>query len=275
MDENLLRYREYQRLLLDDIVPSTIHFLRIDENNIPHPYGSGVLVQIDEHYFVFTAAHVIENTDETIGVGFLENNFRTLGGTKLFNQTNNRENDKQDVGIIKLDDPSVRYLKTLYKFIQKEDLGINHEPVFNPQYVAVGFPATKSKYNAYKNALKSVPFNYITHPVKPQNPIKVDFNPVSQLLIHYDKNAARNYQSGLRTQGPEPHGMSGCGFWYLPVSGFVSGNKEIKLISILTDWRSGKNCWVGAKIDLFTEIVRQSYHLDIPASIMIQVNIED
>jgi hypothetical protein len=275
MDENLLKYREYQRLLLNDIVPSTIHFLQIDKNNIPHPHGSGVLVQIDDHYFVFTAAHVIENADETIGVGFLENNFRTLGGTKLFNKTSDRKTDKQDIGIIHLDDPTVQYLKTLYKFIGKEELGINQDPIFNPQYVAVGYPVTKSKYNAYKNALHSVPFNYITFPVDPQKPIKVDFNAVTQLVIHYDKNAARNYQSGLRQKGPDPYGMSGCGFWHLPVSGFVSGTEEKKLVAILTDWPNGKNCWMGAKIDLFTEIVRQTYDLDIPTSTTIQVNIAD
>ncbi len=192
----------------------------------------------------------------------------------MFNKIENRAVDTNDVGIIKLDDSTVNYLKTLYKFIQKDELGINHVPVYNPQYVAVGYPASRSKYNSYRNELKSNPFNYITMPVKLDKSIKTDFNLATQILVHYDQKSMRDYQTGLRRRGPDSYGMSGCGFWHLPVSGFTNNTRDKKLTSILTDWPN-KNFWIGAKIDLFTEIVRQTYNLDLPVSNLIKVNLED
>ena len=273
MDNNIQNYRNYQGILLDDIVPSSVHFLKLDDNGNPHPYGSGVLVEIDGYHFVFTAAHVIEKDHTSIGIGLNGNIFLTLGGVIHFNQTEDRAKDKLDIGIILLNEETVGRLKILYRFIKKEELGINHVPVSNPQYIAVGYPATKSKFNQYKNSLKSVPFNYITMPAKAEKykPMKCD--PTLQMLVHYDKNSVIDYQAGIKRPGPDSYGMSGCGFWHIPISGFIQNSREKRLVSILTDWPN-KNFWIGTKIDLFTELVRKNYNLDLPVSDLVNVHLD-
>lgn len=265
------QFKAYQTEVAKVVYSSTIQFFTLNDQNIPRAHGSGVLVNIDEHYFVFTAAHVIEDHQGKLHVGIDQNDALLLGGDYIINHHYDRQRDTIDTGIIKLDTVTVDKLTPSYAFITKEELGIDHEWKNLPQYVALGYPATKTKYNPFKNSVKTVPFIFITMPAAFKEYAKNKCDPEHQVLVHYDQNAVVSTTTKLKNKGPDSYGMSGCGFWNTTTNGFIKQNGEKKLVAILTDWPN-KHFWMGTRIDIFTEIVRKKYQLNIPVSTVIKVN---
>lgn len=248
------QFKAYQTEVAKVVYHSTIQFLTLNDQNIPEAHGSGVLVNIDEHFFVFTAAHVIEKYQDKLYVGIDQNDALLLGGEYLINNHYNRPKDTIDTGIIKLDVATIGKLKPLYAFITKEELGIDHMWQTQPQYLALGYPVTKTKYNPFKNSVKTEPFVFITMPAAAKEYDKNNCDPEHQVLVHYDKNAVVSTTTKLKNKGPHSHGMSGCGFWNTTTNGYIKQNGEKKLVAILTDWPD-KHYWIGTRIDVFTEIV--------------------
>ena len=272
--QSLKLYRDYQLEVSKEIYPSTIHFMTLDDRENPQPFGSGVLIEIDDHYFVFTAAHVLEGKQGKLFVGIGKNDLLSLGGDYIINVDSDRENDPIDIGIVVLDNETAGKLKIGYTFILKESLGINHQPIQNPQYVALGYPASKSKYNAYKNTIKSSPFIYITMTAKAEFYKTMNCDISQRILVHYEKKGVMDYSTGKKQTGPDTFGMSGCGFWHVPIKGLLPQTKEKKLVAILTDWPpENKNFWIGTRIDIFTEVLRQKFNLDLEKSEIIKVNV--
>lgn len=125
--------------------------MKLDNGN-PKLHGTGVFIEVDSNYFLLTAAQVIDQQENDIYVGVDKHEFLKLGGELIVNSVRNsslREDDKCDIAIFKLTEETVEILKNRYKFIPKHELGINHHDVYLPEYLAIGFPATKSKYNSY------------------------------------------------------------------------------------------------------------------------------
>jgi hypothetical protein len=269
-------YREIQLEANKDAYKATCHYLKLDEEGNPHPHGSGVFVEVGEEKFLFTAAHVTDDKEDEIYVGIGEHEVLKLGGDLTRNQApGHRDDDKIDIAIMKLSDETIQKLGNQYDFIKQGELGINHELKNLPMYQSVGFPATKSKFNRYKNELKSKPFLYTTMPAETKLYEELKCEPYSNIIVHYDKNNVKDYKTNQTTTGPDPFGISGSGLWHTPTQVKAEGEKIDKLlVAIMTEWpKENRKYWIGTRIDLFTEIIRQKYNLDIPQSKIVKVNI--
>ncbi|NNE16245.1 MAG: hypothetical protein HKN51_14770 [Saprospiraceae bacterium] len=269
-------YREIQHEASKDAYKATCHYLTLDENENPQPHGSGVFVEIDSEKFLFTAAHVTDDMEDDIYVGIGENEVLKLGGELTRNEApGNRDDDKIDIAIMKLSDETIEKLGDQYDFIKQDELGINHEFKELPMYQSVGFPATKSKFNKFKNELKSRPFLYTTMPAKSELYEKLGCQTYSNIIVHYDKKNVKDYRTDQTVTGPDPFGISGSGLWHTPSQVKAKGEKIDKLlVGIMTEWPTeNRKYWIGTRIDLFTEIVRQKYGLNIPQSKIVKVNI--
>lgn len=270
-------YREIQFEASKDAYKCTCHYLVIDDRGNPKPYGSGVFVKIQDFYFLLTAAHVVDNKMEDIYIGIAKHILLKLGGEYTTNiAPGHRDDDKLDIAILKLSDEAVEKIGDTYQFLSEEELGINHEIKELPMYQSIGFPASKSKYNTFKKSIVSNPFIYTTMPAK-QNIYDELKSPIfSNLIVHYEKEKVFDYKTGQYQTGPDPFGISGSGLWFIPSQLREKGEKiDKKLVAIMTEWPTeNRNFWIGTRIDIFTEIIRKKYNLDVEKSKIVKVDVD-
>jgi hypothetical protein len=269
-------YRDIQARASTDAVKSTCHFLKTVNNN-PESHGSGVFIEIDQNYFLITAAHVIEGQENDIYIGIGEHEALKLGGDLIVNALpagRHRDKDKIDIAILRLNQETINKLSGKYSFIRQSELGVNHELKLLPMYISVGFPATKSKYNRVKDEIKSKPFIYTTMPASTETYSKLKCDLFTNIIVHYDKKRVKNYKTGLFNTGPDPYGISGSGLWFIPPQLEMPGQDvNKKLVGIATEWSENKKYWICTRIDIFTEMIRQRYNLNIPQSRIVKLNL--
>lgn len=273
MGHKLDLYRAYQGNIIKDIYPSTIQFFKFNDKENAKAFGTGVLVEVDGHHFVFTAGHVIDKEEQNLWVPIGGDDLIRLGGQYLTNSSYKRNHDDIDIGVIVLTDSTVTSLKNIYSFIPKEEITVDHEFVNRQEYVVLGYPATKTKANYKTNKLITTVFSYITGAGASSRYKRMNCNPDHRVLVHYDRRSVLNLKTGRTQQGPNSHGMSGCGLWHVPSQGFALKTGEKRLVAILTDWPNG-SWWIGTRIEVFSEFVRQRFDLDLPMPQHLKVSID-
>lgn len=263
-------YKEIQLAASKDACKASCHFIKIIDGR-PKSLGTGVFVQIDSNYFLLTAAHVFDGKQDNICIKTGINEALRLGGEIIYSFIDNdptREKDKCDISILELNDDSVNILKLQYSFIQKDELGINHSDIDSELYSLVGFPASKSKFNSFKNSFKSNPYIIATTPVNYEVYQKEKYHPLSNVIVGYNKQSMISSKTDQTVVGPDTYGMSGCGLWFTPFQENRSHfNTKKYLVAIMTDWPiENKNILIGTRIDYFTEVLRNKFNLNIPKS---------
>jgi len=63
-------YREIQLEAAKSAYKATCHYLTLDDKGNPHPHGSGVFIEIDGSKFLITAAHVVDDKEDDIYIGY-------------------------------------------------------------------------------------------------------------------------------------------------------------------------------------------------------------
>ena len=201
-----------------------------------------------------------------------------MGGEITFNLVNDsrqRNKDKYDIAILKLNNESYNNIKHNFVFIPKTELGINHEDVKLEDYTSIGFPASKSKFNSFKNSFKSTPLIYSSELASYETYEQLKCNASSNIIVHFEKENNIMYQGEQKIIAPDPFGMSGCGLWHIPLQ-VVSLEQNIKkyLVGIMTEWPiENRHFLIGTRIDHFTEVIRQKYKLNIQKSNKIMVRV--
>ena len=271
-------YRDVQAIAAKTIYQSTCHFLKIDDRDNPKPYASGVFMKFENNCFLLTAGHVVDDCEMDIYIGIKQGEpLLRLGGELVKNvPETERKKDKIDAAVMKLDDCTINKIGNAYQFVDFGDIEINHQSKKLPMYLSVGFPASMSKFNSYKKELVSKPFQYVTMCADESVYEKFGCDPKVNLITHYDKQDVVDYTSGEKKNGPDPYGISGSGLWYIPETEVLkTSDINKKLVAIMTEWPTNdKRYWIGTRIDVFTEIIRNQFGLDIPKSELININLE-
>lgn len=250
----------------------------IVNNGIPIAHGSGVFVDVDGEKFLFTAAHVVESKMEEVSIPVGKKEVITLGGTWLINAVKQHRNEDQiDISILRLSNDSIEKLKGKYSFITEDQLGINHEFKTIPIYSVFGFPATKSKYNSHKKEIKSSPFLLHTQAESHDLYRELGYDEKTNIIVKYDRKNINNLHNLKKMTGPDPHGLSGCGLWQTPYGlSIFNEDSDYQLVAIMIEYRTEKGGHlVGTRIDIFTEILRQNFSLNLKKSQYIKVNIDN
>lgn len=95
------------------------------------------------------------------------------------------------------------------------------------------------------------------------------------IIVYYEKEKVVDYNTGQTLTGPDPFGMSGCGLWNIPPQ-IVENGEYIKktLVGILTEWPvENWKYFIGTRIDLFTEVIRLNYKLNLEKSNTVKLDI--
>jgi hypothetical protein len=279
------RFTEFQnikfntiRSITDAIIESTIQFFYNNSKNQIILTGSGVLFEIDNRYFVFSAAHVFpEKINDTFFIIPYEAIY--LGG-KLYTvslpKSGNRIDDKIDLAVIELRSDIVTKLKAEYKFHSFRDILLEHTLDKYHRYLSVGYPSTKTKMEWKKPIIKTEPFVFNSKPATNFEYESFGFNFNHHIAIEFTGHimSERSLQT---TAAPELEGISGSGMWYLPKFPEIDKVQTKKLIGITIERvnKPRNQALVATRIDLITEFLRQYLNLKIiPPSKKIKINIK-
>lgn len=220
-------------------------------------HGTGVFVKIESKYFLFTAAHVLDDIEDIFiplnkGADLLK-----PGGEIITNHpTTRRENDELDLGILILDELSMQDISNHYSFLESEDIQINHNPSNFLNYLIFGYPSTWSKKSITKKSFHTRPFIHQTKCIKKEDYTKYNRKEFLNLIVEYDRQNTINLKSQSLSFGPNLFGISGCGLWYLNPMDLASNPK---LIGIMNEWSiENRNKLFATRIDAYTEMLRNN-----------------
>jgi hypothetical protein len=225
-------------------------------------HGCGVFVNIDERYFILTAAHVIDLRDDLM-IPLGDELLRPGGKIKFSNFTKTRESDFLDIAFMELDEFTVSELKKQYNFLTKENISINHNTQNSLMYTFLGYPSTFSKFSKTTQSFHSNVFFHYNKPESDEVYKNLSRNPTTNIIIKYDRKKALNTRKVEITNGPDLYGMSGCGLWFTDPIDIFKKVSEPKLVAIMTDWPiKNRNTVVGTKMQVFSQALKQEFGID-------------
>lgn len=205
----------------------------------PKPIGSGVLVHLSGEHFLLSAGHVLKHFVNQPPITYVgHNNSEPVvldGDVKVEPELPGFENKYRnglDVGVIKLRSAAVGELRSA-NFLSIVDLAQAPISDSQPKYVSTGFPETKTDVIVHLKRLKVRSLSTICKLASFEDAMGLGFSNDTHIIYRYDKKL--RYQRGNNnTESPDPEGMSGGGFFYLPnIFRILEKEVEWKLIGII------------------------------------------
>ena len=252
---------------------------RVDGTGKPVLFGSAVLLQIADAYFLLTAAHVLDHNETSTlyyGVG---GPLRVLVGVahkSSLTAGTSRDNDKNDVGFMELEPAIVTNLGSGHRFLNIRNLQPNDTVHPGIVYELRGYPATRSKRNPTTRKVRPGPFSYLATPAGTGRYTGLGVDPQSHLLLRFDRANSYNDEGHLIT-APLPHGMSGGGVWKRRYDS--RGDDLVQtgwLVGIATEYDDKEKVIVATRIGLFLEAIRVKYSRlssEIPRCHTLRINV--
>jgi hypothetical protein len=182
-----------------------------DVRGVPSLIGSGFLVQKNEQVFLVSAAHVLDKALETKKMYFYvaPTTKRYLSGQlkrTAFNHS--RQNDRLDVGVLRLDPPLPPYMGVRKFAMDYSHLRPSHLPRRGREYLVVGFPASRHKMQTAPAAVIAEPYGHRSWPIEDQLYERFGANPSEHIVFPFRRTKLVDL-SGNRIHGPNPQGLSG------------------------------------------------------------------
>ncbi|PRY20398.1 hypothetical protein CLV58_1585 [Spirosoma oryzae] len=220
------------------------------------PLGSCVLIQIEELYYICTAAHVLSDAKNLSPIYILTaDGMVQLLGKKITYPISNI--NIVDIGYVQIADSLIEVLKGTFKFLQMSSITNTSQLTKNPCLMSFGFPEKSSKVVGNQLVPSA---NYFMHSLVSD---KVFSYYKLQPDLHYaltHAGAGINIRTNSKESiNGEPTGMSGCGLWYLrPSLCAKSGELTMTyyLIGIMTAYRKGRyHMLISDKINAFMQAI--------------------
>jgi len=222
------------RKLLKHISP----IYRVDAAGNPEQFGTGVFLNVGDHYFLVTAAHVLDdNDDSTLYIpGNKSGDLVILEGAsfKSVADGGDRNDDRTDVGVVVLKSDLVdeigRDSFLPVSMTDVDDIG-KHGDI----YIAMGYPAKKNeKVNLAKKTFKRRPACYTANILPDAKLAEIGVHRGSHLLLGFKKRHSRD-TTGRDITAPDPYGMSGGPLWRFDI--YTDQKPASRLVGILIEWR--------------------------------------
>ncbi|KAA9325108.1 trypsin-like peptidase domain-containing protein [Hymenobacter busanensis] len=255
------------------ILRSTIQFFYTRKGRIA-ACGSGVLLTVDNRYFVATAAHVLAGQAYTTFV-ILPPHEVTLAGTLLTTSPpppGRRQDDKIDLAVLELTDAGqIGQLREAYQFLTLAELSTSPRHLTDV-YLSVGFPAATTR--SFNGHVKTAPYPLQVQRTKDFDYAGFRLHPAAHLVLDFTGDV-------LSVTNPAPHrrpkmeGISGSGLW--DTGNYLLGDpaQERKLVGIVTEELTvrRRKYLLVTRTTVLLEFMRQSFGLNIPVSTTVKVNL--
>jgi hypothetical protein len=228
----------------------------------PTVHGTGLLVQVRDDCFLISAAHVFDPLKEGRDLYFYSDT-RTLchlasaGPARLTPiHDGKRENDKFDVGVLKLEGPARPPYQPVDKFALPGDLLF---PLQNPRdrqaYLVTGFPASKSKVKLKQNDFCSVPLAHAATSSPMEEYERIAVSPKSHIVLTFGKKVIR--KNGQLQASPAPQGLSGSPVWLVNATDFAENRTHSTVVGIVTDHKPKSGALVATDIAVAWGLIKQ------------------
>ncbi len=279
--ELLERFQEFKVKILTatgrSILNSTIQFFSANKKGEPSPEASGLLITLEDRFFMVTAAHVIAENYNDLFIILRDKELR-LGGKLHYTplpESGKREDDKLDIAIMELEDSVVADLIQSYRFIGLDNIEIDHKVEEFQPYLSVGYPITKTKIVWGKAEISSEPFLYQTEPDITFDYKESGFSPQTHIAVKFDGKVTSS-NNPIVHKAPKMNGVSGSGIWYLKDFGTPKTLKSKQLIGIVIEKINKPNnqVLVATRIDFITEFIKQKFDIEFPKPKKLKVNIK-
>jgi hypothetical protein len=201
------------------------------------PFGSGVLVEINSKYLVFTASHVTAVTSEiNLYINTPKGFLIVRGGSR---ETDLEKDKHTDVAYIILDEEVGKLLAESYTFLPISKIRGDHSLLRILQYVVAGYPVKNIKTEG-KTVYAGMSF-YLLQGSKDEAYAFHKKEKEKNYLLDFAGKGINLNNQGKEKVDPEPYGLSGCGLWQILPS-FIHGKWEFdyKLIGIMTEFKKSK-----------------------------------
>jgi hypothetical protein len=226
-------------------------------NNRYELIGSSVLVEFGSQLFLFTAAHVLDQTSLLLG---LPTGFAQLKGEAIKSTPPNgrrREDDRADIGIVRLGEEFRELLRDV-RVLSASELDVDDQAVDAPatkHYLVLGFPSSKAKFSVVDRKARFEGFVLTSKAVPSSDYSLVGLTDHAHIVLDFEQCDAR--ASDGQTIAPKVNGVSGGGMWNLGDS-FDPEGFGARLAGIAIEWHRRKvRVIVGTRVSLYCEVLRQ------------------
>ncbi len=216
------------------------------------PIGSAILATIKNNDYLFSASHVISEISSE-NHGFIQT---PLGFQLIIGEANESDisvNSKIDIAYIKLEKNLALLLKEAYIFLPENKILRNHIPLDTTQYLTLGFPASMIKKENGK-VVTGCSFNL--HSIMKERVYKIErYDESIHYLLNFAGKGTGLINNVKRQIIRDPHGMSGCGLWYISrTQGLKNLEYDYFLIGIMFYVEKSRfHYLVGNKINLLID----------------------
>ncbi|MEB8345089.1 hypothetical protein OO010_03465 [Flavobacteriaceae bacterium KMM 6898] len=228
------------------------------------PIGSGVLIEIKQEQYLVSAAHVIEPNyieSMTIPNGEILIELQGLLVTTALPLSQEREDDKIDLGIIKLNKACSKEIAKRFRFIELNEIDYEHSFLTSHQYMFCGYPNETTVVKNMEMEINPIPLKVRTKMTNKELFIVPDYAIGTKWILDYDRNKQINISSKNLEHSPLPKGISGAGLWSIPCTPAKSiEDTDIRLIGIMTDYFELQDKVVCAtNIKLVLDIIKKKF----------------
>jgi hypothetical protein len=203
------------------------------------PHATGVLVNIGQQHFLFTASHALDKSEhEPLFINSDTGMIEISGDVK---QTNLETHDNLDVGYVILDPRLAKKLAIKYTFLP-QDLIRRKYADESSYYLSAGYPEVNIKAEPENNIIRTG-LSFTAHPLAKDH--VYDFYKLDKRLniaLEYS-GVGTDMLTGLKKKNNlTPHGISGGGLWHIAIQ--ENEKKEIlldyRLAGVMTKYIKSK-----------------------------------
>lgn len=234
--------------------------------------GTCIPIRIGEHFFLSTAAHVL-NTQHRLEVVPRDGSNRPI-----FQFKNKKIDAETDVGLLELQQQDAT--RCMSSFLNEDQVLVKNTTRRTLPVAAIGYPSDFIKqlsrqkistgqylrylaFNSFTYKGRSLPASkwpttYYERPPKRGRDVFIYLNPSPEILLSHPKRAGIG---SMKTKGGVPNlkGISGGGIWLLAIKTEGIWHPHSRLIGIQVDAKQDENWLRGTLIDHWLALVEANY----------------
>lgn len=275
----LQKYKELQNRALkkvvgmfsDEIATHTVQLWLVidDDGDKAKPFATAVLLEANGNHYLLTAAHVLDGIDVKNLAFWDDKDLVQVSGHAIYLSNLAKVNRTGDIAVWKLSDDARNALLKHYVFLPSDRVGLDHKLKTDERYFLLGYPVSKTKKIFKTKTIPIKSLNFFTRGELSERKMNRNhLDPQVNFMLEYHRRKAQTVGASNRQieHLPDPHGMSGCGLWYL------DDDKTGYLVGIMIGYNHVDTIMIASRIDLAIEMIRRSFDANMPVSHTITVN---
>lgn len=212
------------RLTTNFLERHVIPIFRLDENNNPDLFGSGVISRLDDRFYLITAAHVLDYCDKGVFLLIEGLHGKPLEGASIVTGKKHgttRSDDKVDIGFIRLTEREINCIGA-DNFLDLDNISGPPMEINTTIFLVLGYPARDQIRNQLEHTIEAPLTMFMTSHAVESSYKLTNTNHNSHILLRYSRKTIATKNS--IGSPPDYRGMSGGGVW--PLSIFYEPLKE-------------------------------------------------